>query len=199
MTTLKRTLAVLFSAVAMVAPAAAHVGVGSTVGFSHGFAHPLSGLDHEIAMFAVGLFAAHLGGRALWLVPGSFVLMMAAGGALGIAGVDIPLVEAGIAVSVIVLGLLVAMQVRMPVAAAMAVVAFFAIFHGHAHGAEMPATASGLSYALGFMLATGLLHALGVFAGLGLGRLAAMTSRRVAQVGGGVMALLGLGIAGGAI
>ena len=126
------------------AAAEAHTGVGSTMGFTHGFGHPFSGLDHILAMVAVGLFAANLGGRALWLVPLSFVAMMAVGGALGVAGIDMPFVEIGIAASVIVLGLAVAMQWNLPVAGAMALVGFFALFHGHAHGAEMPVDASGL-------------------------------------------------------
>src|SRR6188472_3160872 len=94
--------------------AEAHTGIGSTMGFTHGFGHPFSGLDHVLAMVAVGLFAANLGGRALWLVPLSFVAMMAVGGALGISGADMPFVEIGIAASVIVLGLAVAMQWNLP-------------------------------------------------------------------------------------
>jgi urease accessory protein len=109
----------------------------------HGFEHPISGLDHILAMVMVGVFAWQLGGRALWLVPMSFVLMMAAGGALGVAGIDVPFVEVGIAFSVIVLSMGVALGIKTPVAAAMAVVGLFAIFHGHAHGAEMPEDAGG--------------------------------------------------------
>jgi urease accessory protein len=119
-------------------------------------------------MVAVGLWAAQLGGRARWLVPASFVSMMTVGGALGMMGVNLPLVETGILVSVLVLGILIAAAARLPLAASMAVVGLFAIFHGHAHGAELPAAASGISYALGFLLATAGLHA----CGLGLGLLA---------------------------
>ncbi len=143
----------------MAGVAEAHTGVGSTIGFTHGFMHPLSGIDHMLAMVAVGLFAARLGGSALWLVPSAFVAMMAVGGFLGISGVELPFVEIGIAASVIVLGAAVALDFNLPTAAAMALVGFFALFHGHAHGAEMPETANGLTYGIGFMLATALLHA----------------------------------------
>ena len=123
--------------------ASAHVGVGSTSGFSHGFWHPISGIDHVLAMVAVGMFAANLGGRALWAVPLTFVALMAAGGVLGIQHVNIPYVEVGIGLSVVILGLVVAFQVQWPVAAAMALVGVFAIFHGHAHGEEMPLSCLG--------------------------------------------------------
>jgi urease accessory protein len=177
--------------------AEAHTGVGITHGFSHGFLHPMSGIDHILAMVAVGMFAAHLGGRALWLVPSSFVAMMAVGGILGISGVPLPFVETGIAMSVIVLGALVALQTSMPVSIAMGVVGFFALFHGHAHGAEMPEDAGGLTYALGFMFATALLHIAGLGLGLGLTKLASGYSKRVIQIGGGAMALVGFGLLGG--
>ena len=121
-------------------------------------------------MVAVGLFAANLGGRALLLAPATFVTIMAVGGALGIAGVDIPFVETGIALCVIVLGLLLALQVSPPVGVAMGLVGFFALFHGHADGSEMPVDASGLGYALGFLTATATLH--GTRIGLGVGLLA---------------------------
>src|SRR5436190_8145834 len=108
--------------------AQAHTGVGHIAGFAHGFAHPLGGIDHVLAMVAVGLFAAHLGGRALWLVPLSFVAMMTVGGAFGMAGVGLPFVEIAIALSVIVLGLAVAARLHMPTVAAMALVGLFALF-----------------------------------------------------------------------
>ena len=173
------------------ATAEAHTGIGTTMGFSHGFSHPFSGLDHILAMVAVGLFAANLGGRALWLVPLSFVAMMVVGGALGVAGIGLPLVEIGIAASVIVLGLAVALQWNLPVAGAMALVGFFALFHGHAHGAEMPVDASGLAYGVGFVFATAILHLIGIGLGLGIGLLAKATSRRTMQAGGAVMSLAG--------
>jgi urease accessory protein len=120
--------------------------------------------------------------------------MMAVGGALGISGVELPFVELGIAMSVIVLGALVALQTSMPTTIAMGIVGFFAVFHGHAHGAEMPADASSLSYAAGFMLATTGLHVAGVTLGLGLAKLASGYSRRAIQVGGGAMAAVGTGL-----
>jgi urease accessory protein len=187
-------LSVVLSAT-MASAAEAHTGFGSTHGFVHGFSHPLSGVDHILAMVAVGMFAAHFGGRALWLVPSCFVAMMAVGGALGISGVELPYVELGIAMSVIVLGALVALQTSMPTSIAMGIVGFFALFHGHAHGAEMPTDASGLSYAAGFMLATALLHVAGIALGLvGLAKIASSYSRRVIQAGGAAMAVAGVGI-----
>ena len=128
------TVAWLLSATA----AQAHTGVGATTGFTHGFLHPVSGLDHVLVMVAVGLFAVHLGGRALWLVPLSFVSMMVVGGIVGMAGFGLPFVEIGIALSVIVLGAAVAFSLHLPTVAAMGLVGLFAISHGHAHGMEMP-------------------------------------------------------------
>jgi urease accessory protein len=146
--------------------AQAHILPGEPHSFSSGFNHPLHGLDHMLAMVAVGLWAAQLGGRALWLVPASFVGFMMFGGAVAMMGVHLPMVEPGILASVLILGMLVAGAARLPLAAAMALTGLFAIFHGHAHGTEIPLAASGLIYALGFALATTLLHACGI--GLGL-------------------------------
>jgi urease accessory protein len=139
------------------------------VSLVHGFAHPLGGIDHIAAMVAVGLLAARIGGRALWLVPASFLAAMTLAGAAGMAGFGLPYVETGILLSVVVLGAIVALRVTMPVAAAMGLVAFFAVFHGYAHGAEMPDAASGMAYGAGFVVATALLHALGVGLGLTIG------------------------------
>ena len=119
-------------------PAAAHVGHGETDGFIHGFMHPIGGLDHMLAMVSVGMLAALLGGRALWMVPVSFMAMMAVGAALAMSGFDLPFVELGISLSVIALGVAVALQLPLPMIGAMAFVGFFAVFHGFAHGAEMP-------------------------------------------------------------
>ena len=180
--------------------AEAHVGVGSTSGFMHGFMHPLSGLDHMLAMTAVGLFAARLGGKALWLVPAAFVAMMAVGGAMGISGIGLPGVELGIAASVIVLGAAVALDFSLPTAAAMGLVGFFALVHGHAHGSEMPLAASGLTYGLGFMLATALLHAFGIGLGISIGKIATSRgSTLVLRVAGGAMAAAGVGMMAGYI
>src|SRR5262245_34569228 len=152
--------------------ALAHPGLpGHTHDVATGFLHPLGGLDHVLAMVAVGLLAAQLGGRALWLVPASFVAAMAAAGLAGMAGVGLPLTEIGIAASVAVLGGAIALRLALPLAAAIALVGFFAMFHGYAHGLEMPGTASGLLYGLGFVAATALLHGLGIGIGLALGRL----------------------------
>jgi urease accessory protein len=177
------------------APAFAHTGVGDTAGFAHGFAHPIGGMDHVLAMFSVGMLAALLGGRALYLVPLAFVLSMVAGGALGAASIGVPLVEFGIGVSIIALGLAVALRVSMPTSLAMALVGFFAIFHGYAHGAEMPESVSGLAYAAGFVLATALLHACGI----GFALLANGYNTRVGQAAGAAVALAGVVIVSSAI
>jgi urease accessory protein len=169
----------------------AHPGGGDAHGLVHGFAHPFGGLDHVLAMITVGLFAYQLGGRALWLVPASFVLAMTAGGALGLAGIPVPFVEAGIAASVLVLGTVVALGVRAPVAVAMALVAAFAVFHGHAHGTEMPLDTAVAAYAAGFVLATALLHAGGVTLGLLIGRFSEAYGRLGFRLSGGLVALAG--------
>lgn len=165
--------------------AAAHPGLHAD-GFVAGALHPLTGLDHLLAMVAVGLWAANLGGRARLLVPAAFVATMAIGAALGLGNTANPGVELGIAASVIVLGLAVAARLALPTLAASGLVAVFALAHGFAHGTEMPAMASPLAYGLGFALATVGLHA----AGLGAGLLAARTA--AARVAGGAIALAGL-------
>jgi urease accessory protein len=138
----------------------AHVEQGAGAGFVSGFGHPLSGWDHVLAMVAVGLWGAQLGPPALWLLPVTFPMMMAVGGFLGLVGLPLPLVEVGIAASVIVLGVMVALETKPPLPVAMALVAVFAIFHGHAHGAELAPGTSPLAYSLGFVVATGCLHGL---------------------------------------
>jgi urease accessory protein len=188
--------AAAFAAVAST-PAAAHVGIGSVHGFANGLHHPLSGIDHMLAMFAVGMFAANLGGRALWLVPASFVAMMAVGGALGIAHVALPYVEIGIAASVIVLGAAVAFRLPLPTIAAMLLVGFFAVFHGHAHGSEMPAEVAGATYAAGFMVATALLHAIGIGTGLMARRMGTDTPLHASRIGGMTMSLAGVALLAG--
>lgn len=183
-----RLLAFIAAGLFAIGPAFAHTGVEETAGFTHGFAHPIGGLDHLLAMLAVGMLAAVLGGRALWLVPLSFILMMLAGGALGTASVSLPLVELGIGVSVIALGLGVGFRVTLPTSWAIALVGLFAIFHGHTHGAEMPETTSGVEYAAGFVLATALLHVCGITFGV----LADGYSRRIGQTAGVVITIVGL-------
>ena len=189
--------ALAFAALLMMAAssaAQAHVGVGDTNGFIHGFGHPISGVDHVLVMVAVGLFTAHLGGRGLWAVPLSFVSMMVVGGAFGMAGIGLPFVEIGIGLSVVILGLAVAIGYRMPTAAAMAMVGVFAIFHGHAHGAEMPESASGLAYGIGFVLTTLMLHVSGIGFGLAISKLSDAFENRILQAAGSAMALAGVAI-----
>nr|WP_315924519.1 HupE/UreJ family protein [Mesorhizobium sp. SP-1A] len=178
----------------MAGAAEAHVGIGDASGFSHGFLHPLGGLDHILAMVLVGLYAAQLGGRAVWLVPASFVCLMIAGGGLGVAGVSVPFIELGIGLSVVVLGAAVAFGFRIAPAAAMALVGFFAIFHGHAHGTEMPETAASLAYGAGFVAATALLHALGVAGGLVLGRQSTAGGQMLVRCAGGAASLAGVAL-----
>lgn len=177
-------------------PASAHVGEASGSGLVTGFLHPLMGADHVAAMFAVGLWGAFLGRPAVIFLPVAFPLMMAAGAALGIAGVPLAGIETGIAASALVIGLCVAAAARLPLAAAVAIVAVFAIFHGYAHGQEMPGAASPLAYAIGFVTGTGLLH----LAGIGFGLLTSSSAGRIAvRVAGGVIAASGLGFLTGAL
>jgi urease accessory protein len=180
-------------------PAFAHPDVGHLTGFAHGFVHPLGGADHVLAMIAVGLLAARLGGAALALVPLSFLAMMAAGGVLGAAGIPMPLAETGIGLSVVALGASLALQLRIPLVGAMAFAGLCAMFHGHAHGSEMPAFASAFGYGAGFVLATGLLHLAGIAVGLGFARLSEAHSRRMDRIAGGAMALSGAGMLAGTI
>jgi urease accessory protein len=189
-------LAALFLAPSL---AFAHTGVGDTLGFVHGFSHPLSGLDHVLAMVMVGVLAWQLGGRAVWVVPATFVLVMAGGGALGMMGVAIPFVEIGIALSVIILGAIVALGIMAPVAIAAGIVGLFAIAHGHAHGAEMPAAAAGMAYAAGFMMATAGLHAAGLAIGSLIGKVGGRSGTFATRAAGGIASLAGVGLLTGLI
>jgi len=146
--------------------ALAHIQAGEAGGFVSGLSHPVSGLDHVLAMVAVGLWGAQLGMPAIWVLPVAFPMMMAFGGMLGLVGLPLPGVEIGIAVSAMVLGALVLGGVRLSLAAAVLVVAFFAVFHGHAHGTELQAGQNAVLYSLGFVIATGSLHAVGIGIGL---------------------------------
>jgi len=175
-------------------PALAHTGAGSVSGFASGFSHPIGGLDHLLAMIAVGILASQQGGKSLWLLPVSFVAMMVVGGALGIAGVAVPFVELGIVGSVIVLGAVIALGKHMPTGAAMALVGVLAIFHGHAHGTEMPVDASGFEYGLGFAIATAMLHAVGLGLGLAAQKAAEKFAPVAVRIGGGVIAAAGLAL-----
>ncbi|AOG06180.1 hupE / UreJ family protein [Bosea sp. RAC05] len=175
---------------ALAGPALAHTGVGAVHGFGAGLLHPLFGVDHVLAMVAVGLWAGLTGGRARLAYPLAFVGMMVLSGLWGMSGAALPGVEIGIAVSVVVLGLAIALRATPPLAAGAAACAIFAIFHGHAHGAELPQGSSGLGYALGFVLATAALHG----AGLGLAGLLAARAPLLARVAGGGLALAGVAI-----
>ena len=159
-----RALTVLLALVSL--QALAHEQSGQAQGFLTGLAHPVSGLDHVLAMIAVGLWGAQLGSPALWLLPVTFPMMMAVGGFLGLVGIPIPGVEIGIALSALLLGGMVAGAVRPPLWIAALLVGAFAIFHGHAHGTELPAGQSGLTYSIGFVVATGCLHGVGISVGL---------------------------------
>jgi len=157
---------VALAALLVAAPAVAHTGTGLAGGFGSGFLHPLSGFDHLLAMVSVGLWGAFLGRPLIVALPVIFPTVMAIGGVMGIAGVPMPPVEIGIAVSVLVLGAMIAGAVRAPVWLASLIVAVFAIFHGYAHGKELPSAADPVGYSAGFVLATGMLHVVGI--GLGL-------------------------------
>jgi urease accessory protein len=178
------------------APAFAHLNPEEHGSFMAGFSHPLFGMDHILVMVAVGLWAAQIaqsGKRsALWIVPAAFVATMAVGFSLALTGMELPFVEPAILASVIALGLLVAMAVRLPTTACAVIVATFALFHGHAHGGEL-GSAGAFQFGIGFVIATALLHVAGIAAGLGISRF----SPYIARVLGGVTALLGLSLAFG--
>jgi len=148
------------------APVFAHVGSGNAGGLLTGMQHPISGFDHVLAMVAVGLWGTQLGAPALWLLPVAFPMMMAFGGMFGLLGLPLPGVEVGIAVSAIVLGTMVYSEMRPALWISLAIVALFAIFHGHAHGTELPPGQSGILYSMGFVMATGCLHGVGIIIGL---------------------------------
>src|SRR5438477_118381 len=144
----------------------AHPAGGAIRGFAGGLAHPFGGLDHLCAMIGIGLWAAQRGGRAIWLMPLAFLVVMALGGLLGMLAISIPFVETGIVASVLILGILIAAAVKMPLVFGSLLVGMFALFHGHAHGAEMPHPVSGVMYGVGFIAATAMLHVFGLGAGL---------------------------------
>ncbi|RWA57946.1 HupE/UreJ family protein [Mesorhizobium sp.] len=172
----------------------AHTGFENVRGFMHGFSHPFSGVDHILVMLLVGIFSYRLGGRALWMVPTSFVVLMGAGGIIGAAGITMPFLETGIALSVVVLGTSVLFDLKGPAPAAIAFVSPFAIIHGNAHGMEMGANALSVAYPAGFMLATALLHV----SGMGISSLNEKISRGCEGLFirsiGGVAAVAGIGI-----
>ena len=182
--------AFLLSALLLCAPAAhAHVQSRQAAGFFTGVGHPVSGLDHVLAMIAVGLWGAQLGSPGLWLLPVTFPMVMALGGMLGLLGVPLPGVEVGIAASAILLGLAVMSELRPPLAAAVVLVGLFGVFHGHAHGTELPPGQSALLYSMGFVVATGCLHGVGIAVGL---IHASPWGQRLLRVAGGVVAVAGV-------
>jgi urease accessory protein len=190
------TLAIAVLFVAYASAASAHEGAGIAGGFISGFLHPILGWDHVVAMVAVGLWGAFLGSPAIWILPVVFPLVMAFGGALGVIGVPIPAVETGIAASAVVLGAMVAFAVRPPIWVAAVIVGAFAIFHGHAHGTELPNAANPLAYSIGFVFSTGLLH----LSGIAFGLLVRWPAGKVAvQAGGGLIALAGVGFLTGIV
>jgi len=169
--------------------AEAHSGTGIVGGFWSGVLHPITGWDHVIAMVAVGLWGAFLGRPAIWILPVVFPLVMAFGGAMGVLGIPLPQVETGIALSAVVLGLMVAMAARLPILWAGLIVGAFAIFHGHAHGTELPDAANPFAYALGFVVATGGLHILGILFGM---LTHSQQGRLAVRTGGAAIAITGL-------
>ena len=187
----RRCLAIglLLLLAAMPSPAMAHDGTGLAGGFVAGFTHPLSGFDHLLAMVAVGIWGAFLGRPLVYALPMLFPSAMALGGGIGMAGIPLPPVELGIAISVVALGALILFAVRLPVVVACAIIAVFALFHGYAHGLELPSAADPIGYSAGFVLCTGLLH----LAGIALGTVRALPAGTLALRGvGGVMALVGV-------
>jgi urease accessory protein len=191
-----RIIPALMALLLVSSPALAHVGVGSTASFSAGVAHPLSGLDHMAVMVAVGLWAALKGGRALWIWPVAFVGVMLVGGALGMAHVPVPLVEPGILVSVMALGLMVALAVDLPVWLGAVIIGAFAFLHGHAHGSEVAETVSGAEYMVGFALSTAALHLFGIGFALTMAR---VQWRPAIRIAGAACVLIGAGLVAGFI
>ena len=170
-------------------PALAHATDGYGGGFVAGFTHPILGWDHVAAMVAVGLWGAFLGSPAIWILPVVFPLVMALGAAAGIVGLPVPAVETGIALSAVVLGLMIVLAARPPLWVAAVLVGAFAVFHGYAHGTELPATVNAFAYAIGFVVSTGLLHMIGIVFGL----LVKWPAGRLAVRGaGGLISLAGI-------
>ena len=175
-------------------PALAHTGHGSTSGLLAGFGHPIGGLDHILAMVAVGILAAQQGEKSLWLLPTSFVAMMILGGVAGMLSLPLPFVELGIVGSIVLLGVAIAVGRHLPAAAAAAAVGILAVFHGHAHGSEMPAGMSGAEYGVGFALATAILHGVGIVFGLGAQKIATALAPIAIRASGAAIAFVGVGL-----
>ena len=180
-------LATVFT-MAAINVAFAHTGEGISGGFLSGLTHPIFGWDHVVAMVAVGLWGAVLGRPAIWILPIVFPLVMAFGAALGVVGIEVPFIEAGIALSGVVLGLLILFLVKAPMAVAAVLVGLFAIFHGHAHGTELPESANPIAYAIGFVIATGLLHLFGIVFGT---LMSSNAGKLAVRAGGALSGLVG--------
>ncbi len=191
---IKRIILAFTAFAATAAPAFAHLNPEEHGSFMAGLSHPLFGLDHILVMVAVGLWAAQIGGKALWGVPLAFVTTMAVGFGLALAGIGLPFVEPAILASVVALGLLVAMAVKLDTVMSAAIVAVFALFHGHAHGGEL-GSAGALQFGVGFVVATAFLHIAGIGLGLGIARLSG--GALAARIIGGLTALAGLVLAFG--
>jgi urease accessory protein len=183
-----RIVYLLLLTLLLIAPASAHE-IHSGGGFMAGFNHPVLGFDHLLAMLSVGMLSTQLGGRAILTVPLAFVVFMLVGGVLGLYAIAVPFVEMGIALSVLLLGLAIACDRQLPLLFAMAFVGVFAIFHGHAHGAEMPELASPVLYALGFLCGTAVIHLGGVMLGLGMQRVSGQ--RKLMRASGVAIAAMG--------
>jgi len=193
---MKKMLSIVTLLMLTAGPALAHPGHGSTASFAAGIAHPFGGLDHIAVMVAVGLWAALKGGRALWLWPAAFVGVMLVGAAFGMAHVPVPLVEPGILASVVVLGLMVALAVHLPVWTGAAIVAAFALLHGHAHGTEVAENVGSIEYMAGFALATATLHGVGIaFAQL----MTRAHLRPLVRIAGAVCVVIGSGLYAGVL
>ena len=167
----------------------AHTGVGDPTGFWHGLTHPIGGLDHILAMVAVGLWAAQMGGKALWMMPAAFIIAMAVSSVVGHLGLLLPGIEQGILASDFILGLLLLFAARLPLAVSTVIVGILAIFHGYAHGVEMPQTASGLTYGIGFIISTAILHLAGIGLGLAINRYQPKLQALLFRLGGGAVVI----------
>lgn len=191
---MNRPLIAALALAVMLVPTAtlAHTGHGDTAGFMHGIAHPISGIDHVLAMVSVGILAAGIGGRSLWLLPLTFISVMAGAAALGMMGFDLPSFEIWIAGSLVALGLAIAYPSYLSSLTGAGLIALLAIFHGYAHGAEMPAGASGLAYASGFVMGTVLLIATGIGVTLLAGFKGGQLGPRILRCGGAAIGLYGL-------
>lgn len=169
----------------------AHTGVGHTSGFLHGFFHPFEGVDHLLAMLAVGLWSSQLGGKASWIVPLSFVSVLILGGVIALLGANIFFVKIGILLSLVILGVLIATSIKMPLTISVGIVGAFALFHGHSHGSEMLSAGSSFTYGVGFLTATVLLHMIGFVIGYSFKK---WESEMVVRVAGAFVALFGIGL-----